>query len=105
VFDGDRSQPYDAIVGARPDHVRLVIVGGVAMYGDVAFQPATPCETIDICGTTKFVCAATSSTANKLDQTVAQIQAALEQGLADADAQTTADGFNFAPLAPLAICQ
>jgi hypothetical protein len=48
---------------------------------------------------------ATTDTGDKLDQTYAQIKAALEQGLTDADAQTPSDGFNFAPLAPLVKCQ
>jgi 5-methylthioadenosine/S-adenosylhomocysteine deaminase len=104
VFDGDTAHPYDAIVAARPDHVKLVMIDGVVMYGDVAFQPAPPCEVIDVCGTAKFVCAATASTTNKLDETVAQIQAALGQALVDADALTP-DGYDFAPLAPLATCQ
>jgi hypothetical protein len=41
----------------------------------------------------------------QLDQTYAQIQAAISQRLADADAQTPTDGFNFAPLTPLVTCK
>lgn len=103
VFTGDTASPFDAIVAARPADVHLVLIGGVPMYGDLDLQPSAPCETIDICGTTKFVCAATASTANKLDQTVAQIQAALSQALVDADA-ASADSYNFSPLAPLTTC-
>jgi len=78
------------------------------LYGDDALAAAGPtapgCETIDICGTSKFLCAATATAANKLDQTYAQIEAALGQALTDADAQTPGDGFNFAPLTPLVTC-
>ena len=108
VFAGDPTQPYDAILAARPKNVRLVMVGGVALYGDTALElagPAQPgCEAIDICGTPKFLCAATTATTDKLGQTYAQIQAALVQGLADADAATPTDGYNFSPLTPLATC-
>lgn len=109
VFTGDVTHPYDAIVAATPKEVRLVMVGGTVLYGDTALQaagPATPgCEQLDICGMTKFLCVATASTASKLDQTYAQIVAALSQALLDADAQTPADGFTFAPLPPLVKCQ
>ena len=108
VYAGDPSQPYAAILAAHPKDVRLVMVDGVVLYGDSALAlagPAQPgCEAIDICGASKFLCVATTSTANKLDQTFAQIQAALVQGLADADAATPSDGFNFSPLAPLSSC-
>jgi hypothetical protein len=108
VFVGDRAHPYDAILAARPKNVRLVMVGGTVLYGDptlVGAAPAQPgCETIDICGTPKFLCVATTSTANKLNQSFAQIKAALDQAMTDADAQTPGDGFQFAPLAPLVIC-
>jgi cytosine/adenosine deaminase-related metal-dependent hydrolase len=108
VFAGDRARPYDAILAATPREVRLVLVGGKVLYGDAALEAAAPavpgCERVDICGGQKFLCVATSDTANKLGQTYAQIKAALEQALADADAQTPGDGWNFAPLAPLVRC-
>jgi len=108
VFAGDRSQPYDAIVAARPSNVTLVMVGGTVLYGDAVLQAAGPaapgCETLDICGADKFLCVATTSTANKLNQTFAQIAGKLSQAMVDADAQTTADGFDFAPIAPLVTC-
>ena len=108
VFAGDVALPYDAILAARPKQVRLVMIDGVVLYGDSVLQAAGPvapgCETLDVCGGAKFLCAATSATTNKLDQTYAQIVAALGQALTDADALTTADGFTFAPLAPLVNC-
>ena len=84
------------------------MVGGTVLYGDLALVAAGPalpvCETIDICGSPKFLCIATTDTANKLNQTYSQIKAALEQALLDADAQTPSDGWSFAPLPPLVTC-
>jgi 5-methylthioadenosine/S-adenosylhomocysteine deaminase len=107
VFAGDITQPFDAIVAARPKDVRLVMVGGTVLYGDAtlaAAGPAAPgCEAVDICGGAKFLCTATASTASKLNQTSTDIHDALSQALTDADAQTP-DGYDFAPLAPLVNC-
>jgi cytosine/adenosine deaminase-related metal-dependent hydrolase len=100
--------PYDLIAAAHPAQVRLVMVGGVVLYGDPIMEPAAPaapgCEALDICGTPKFLCAAETSTASKLDQTYADITSALETALEAADAQTPDDGWSFAPLAPLVAC-
>lgn len=109
VFSGDTSRPYDAIVAATPAQVRLVMVGGVALYGDKVLEAAAPaqpgCETLDICGASKFLCVATADPTNKLNQTYAQIKAILEQAMLDVDAQTPSDGFNFAPVAPIVKCK
>jgi 5-methylthioadenosine/S-adenosylhomocysteine deaminase len=109
VYSGDATAPYDAMVAATPKEVRLVVVGGVALYGDKDLAPAAPaapgCETIDICGMSKFLCVATTDATSKLDQTYATIKAALEKAMTDADALTTADGFTFAPLAPIVKCK
>ncbi|MDB4957107.1 MAG: S-adenosylhomocysteine deaminase [Myxococcales bacterium] len=109
VFAGDPTKPYEAIVAARPKDVRLVIVNGVVLYGDVDLEPAAPpipgCETIDICGVSKFLCVATAATTDKLDETYADIQTKLGQALTDADAATPTDGWNFAPLAPIVKCE
>jgi hypothetical protein len=108
VYAGDPTAPYDAILAARPKDVRLVMVGGVALYGDAALAAAGPaqpgCETVDICGASKFLCVATTDTTNKMNQTYADITAALSKGLADADAATPTDGFDFSPLTPLVTC-
>lgn len=101
VYAGDRTHPYDAIIAAHPADVRLTIVGGQLLYGDAVYN--STCEQLDVCGTPKFLCAAQASTANKLDQTKADIEAALSTALSLADSLTP-DGFNFAPLAPLAHC-
>jgi cytosine/adenosine deaminase-related metal-dependent hydrolase len=108
VFAGDRTKPYDAILAARPEDVRLVMVGGTVLYGDRALQAAGPaapgCEAIDICGAQKFLCVATTTATNKLGQTYGDIVMALGQGLLDADAQTPDDGYTFSPLPPLVTC-
>lgn len=108
VYTGDTTKPYDAVLAATPKQVELVMVGGVVLYGDAALVAAgpaqPPCETLDVCGTPKFLCIATSDTANKLNQTYADIKSALDKALTDADAQTPGDGYNFAPLTPLVKC-
>jgi hypothetical protein len=109
VFSGDRTKPYDAIIAARPKDVRLVMVDGVPLYGDKELEPAAPadpgCEALDVCGTSKFVCVATSNTANKLGQTYATIRSTLEEALTLADSLTPNDGWSFAPLTPLFDCK
>ncbi len=109
VFAGDRKAPYDAIINAKPTDVRLVMVSGSPLYGDAALIAAGPsapgCETLALCGSSKFVCVAQTSATAKLDQTLVAIKSALETALADADAQTPGDGYNFAPLAPLYNCK
>jgi 5-methylthioadenosine/S-adenosylhomocysteine deaminase len=108
VFAGDAARPYDAVLAASPRDVELVMVGGTVLYGDAALAAAgpaqPPCEALDVCGRPKFLCIATTDTTNKLDQSYAVIKAALEQALLDADAQTPADGWSFAPLPPLVKC-
>jgi hypothetical protein len=108
VFTGNVGAPYDAIVAATPRQVRLVMVGGVALYGDLelaAIAPAAPgCETLDICQSQKFLCVATTDKTNKLDQSYSAIKGALDKAMTDVDTQTPNDGWNFAPLAPLVKC-
>ena len=99
----DTGTPYDDILAATPATVRLVMVGGQVLYGDTDLQnlaPPTPgCEVFSACGTTKFLCVATSDPNNKLGETYAQIQSTLETALELADQQTPSDGWTFAPLA------
>lgn len=110
VIGGDASAPYDALLAATPREVRLVMVGGVALYGDVALKPIAPaapgCETIDVCCASKFVCVAETggTTTNKLGQTYADITAALSKALTDYDAMALT-AWKFAPLTPLVRCK
>jgi hypothetical protein len=109
VFSGDRHSPYAAILAARPKNVSLVMVGGTVLYGEPALRAAAPaqpgCETLDLCGAQKFLCVATTSSANKLNQTYGEIRAALSQAMLDVDAQTPSDGYDFAPITPLVRCE
>ncbi len=109
VIDGLAPDPYDAVLKATPAEVKLVLVNGVPLYGDVALQELVAdnpgCEKAEICGRGKFLCVAENSSAEKLGQTLADIKAALEKGLLAMDAATPADGWNFAPLTPLVRCK
>ena len=102
--------PWSALLATRARDVRLVLVGGVPLYGDASLQQIAPlapgCETLDVCGIPKFVCVAETggTVANKLGQTLAQITGALSTGLSDYDAQNPSS-FDFAPLTPLFECQ
>ncbi len=109
VVGGTLSNAFDAIVAASPRGVRLTMVGGRVVYGDDQLRPAAPppiastCETVDICGRTKFLCVAEASPSDKLGQTFADIKGALEAALLDVDSLTP-DGINFSPLTPLVRC-
>lgn len=109
VIDALAADPYEAVLKATPGEVKLVLVNGVALYGDAALQPQVTdnpaCEKAEICGRSKFLCVAENSSAEKLGQTMADIKAALEKALLAVDAVTMADGWNFAPLTPLVKCK
>ena len=103
------SAPWSALVNARKRDIRMVMIGGVALYGDVALQAAAPvtpgCEALNVCGVSKFVCVAESggTVADKLGQTLAEITGGLTAGFQDYDALDLSP-WNFSPLAPLATC-
>ena len=54
---GSTGSAFDGIVQAGPADVRLVIVGGIALYGDTQLMsklhPATSLESLSVCGTPK----------------------------------------------------
>ena len=106
VFTPQGADGYTSILAATPKDVRLTMVGGKILYGDAQLaSAATPaCEAIAVCGASKFVCVAEATATDKLDQTLSQIKGALEAALLDVDALTKADGYDFAPLAPLVKC-
>lgn len=107
VVSGDKKKPYDAIMAATPKTVMMTMVNGVVIYGDTAFKSASPstgCETLSICGKTKFACVARAGTANKLDQTFDTIKTSIEDALVEADSLTKSDGVKYAPIAPLVHC-
>lgn len=112
VIGGDRCAPYDALLAAKPEAVRLTIVGGKVLYGDAALLPSAPaspgCEALDVCGTSKFVCVALAAgdggaPPSKLGQTFAEIQSALSGALQAYD-DANLSPWKFAPIAPLVTC-
>lgn len=109
VIGGDTTAPYDAVLAATPKEVRLVLVGGVPLYGDDALgvvgPAAPPCEALDVCGEQKFVCVAEAggNATNKFGQTLAEITSILETELAGYDALDLSP-WDFAPIAPLVKC-
>jgi hypothetical protein len=109
VVAGTCTAPWSELVAARPQDIRLVLVGGVPLYGDVSLQPAAPptpgCEAMNVCGVSKFVCVAEEggTVTNKLGQTLADITGTLTQALADYDALNLTQ-WKFAPITPLVDC-
>jgi cytosine/adenosine deaminase-related metal-dependent hydrolase len=109
VIAGDRARPFDALLSATPSKVQLVLVGGVALYGDLNLEPLGPalpgCEDLAICGESKFLCAAESagSATNKLGQTFSEIVATLKTELQKYD-DLALTPWKFSPLAPLVSC-
>jgi hypothetical protein len=109
VIAGACATPWAALRNAAPRNVRLVLVGGVPLYGDPSLQavaPAAPgCEALDVCGTPKFICVAEAggTPTNKFGQTLAEIVAALTTGFNAYDALDLSQ-WNFAPIAPLVEC-
>ncbi len=109
VIPGDLANPYGALLAAKPTDVRLVMVGGVALYGDAAVAPLGPpspgCETVDICSAQKFACVAQANgtASNKLGQSFADIRSTLSSALAAYDAQNVSP-YDFSPITPLVRC-
>lgn len=105
--DADPAQPWDAILAATPATVRLVLIGGRVVYGEPEYKAASDwpalCETIQICGTSKFLCAAEPPSTDKLNQKFVDIQTALEQALVLMD-KVNQKEWKFAPLPPVFSC-
>lgn len=104
VVSGDTSDPYLTLVQARHANVRLVMVNGAILYGDKYLEPAASlpeCETIDVCGLSRFICVKEQTTTSKLNQTYADIVGALSGALTTYD---TANGTHYSPIAPIAKC-
>lgn len=109
VIGGDTEYPWDAVLAATPGDVRLVLVGGVPLFGDDALglvAPASPgCETLSACGVQKFVCVAEpgGNATNKFGQTLAEITNILNTELVAYD-DLNLSQWKFAPIAPLVKC-
>jgi hypothetical protein len=104
VVSAVAANAYDSVIQARPSTVRLTMVDGRILYGDKAIEPAAPAADLDVCGAPKVVCIAESDTANKLNQTLAQVKSALDTALTAYDAAETPAGGPFMPLASLFKC-
>jgi 5-methylthioadenosine/S-adenosylhomocysteine deaminase len=109
VIGGDATTPYEAVLAATPRDVRLVMVNGTTLYGDVQLQPlgpATPgCETMTTCGASKFICVAVDGQPAMylFEQTLADIESNLSAALLAYD-NLDLSQWDFHPLAPLAQC-
>jgi hypothetical protein len=109
VIGGDAVDPWGAMLEAHPEDVRLVLVGGVALYGDAVLEqvaPASPgCEKLEVCCGEKFLCVAEDggTAANKLGQTYREILETLSRGIEEYDAMELTE-YDFAPVAPLFAC-
>jgi len=109
VLAGDRSKPYDTLLAAAPKAVRLVLVGGKVLYGDATLRSlgqATPeCETLDICGASKFACVAApgGTVANKFGQSYADVKTTIDTELKKYDDKNLTQ-WKFSPVTPLYRC-
>jgi large repetitive protein len=60
IFDGSTNLDHRAIIDAEPADTVLVLRGGAPLYGDdavVSALAAGSCDSFDVCGATKAVCA------------------------------------------------
>ena len=82
VFGRDGTDPYRAVIDSRAEDVRLVLIGGIGMYGDANIRTETQmntyCEAFDACGASKYVCVQESPTAtSRRDETLEDIRVQL----------------------------
>jgi hypothetical protein len=109
VLAGDPTRPYEALLAATPAEVRLVMVGGVPLYGEAGLAPLGPpapgCEQLAICGVDKFLCVAQAggTASNKLGQTFAEITSVIADELQRYD-NLDLTSWDFSPVAPLVKC-
>ncbi len=86
VFRGDPTNAFASILAARPETIKLVLIGGKPQYGDAEIMGAIAakiCETMDVCGMPKMVCMRDAGLILG-DESVAQIKSSLEGVLKDA---------------------
>lgn len=106
VFDWRRT-PYRAVIGAPEPTVRLVVVGGEAVYGrtdlltGLAENPDW-CDTIEVCGDSRTYCLK-GADSGELGDTLAAVESTLESALAGV---TMPAGYEYAgELFPLFTCE
>jgi len=109
VITGDRAAPYRALLAAGPASVRLTLVDGRALYGDLNLAgmgaPGNTCEAAALCGADKFLCVAEAGTANLLNQGYETIRQNLVGALSNYDAMVAPMGIApFSPLTPVSSC-
>ncbi len=108
VVPGNTSNAYEAVLAATPTTVRITMVDGRVLYGDKALQAAGPanpgCEPLPVCGVDKFLCAAETTTTDKLNQTYAQYHAALASATKTYDDTVAPAGGPFSPITSLTKC-
>ncbi|HNI59734.1 MAG TPA: hypothetical protein PKW11_07315, partial [Pseudomonadota bacterium] len=96
-----------ALLAASGRDVDLVMVDGKPLYGTLELKTAASsspvCDELSLCGQTKFLCVAESSTLNKLNQTYQEIVDTLTSNLSAYDS-TVGMGAPLTPLAPLMRC-
>ncbi|MFN3201532.1 MAG: amidohydrolase family protein [Bradymonadia bacterium] len=89
VVGREGADPYDALIDAGPEDVRLVLLDGEAYAGDEGLMMATAvndaCEVLDACGTRKFVCVADTPGADdeRAGETMAEIERQLQDRMAE----------------------
>ncbi|MBK7579779.1 MAG: amidohydrolase family protein [Myxococcales bacterium] len=108
VVPGALANAYDAVLAATPSNVRLTMVDGRALYGEKALQAAGPtapgCEALSVCGVDKFLCAAETTTTDKLNQTYVDYRGALVTALSTYDTTLKPAGGPFTPITSLTKC-
>jgi 5-methylthioadenosine/S-adenosylhomocysteine deaminase len=109
VIGGNRARPYEALLEAAPRDVRLVLVGGKALYGDTALrrlaERPSECDTLDICGVSKFACVAQAGGAatDLLNQRYDDVRGKILVGLQKYDEKKVSE-WKFSPPAELCKC-
>lgn len=78
VFGRRGGDPYETLIASRAADVRLVLIDGVAFYGDANLEQATArneyCEPLEACGSEKFICVQDSPDADRFrDETLDDI--------------------------------
>lgn len=87
VVAGNRDAPYEALIAATLDKVRLVITRGRVLYGDADLvadlRPNAYCESITICQSSKLICVKEQEDeTDQLNQTLTDIENVLNRGYA-----------------------
>jgi hypothetical protein len=104
VLEGlSSSDPYEAVLAAKPKNVGLVVIDGKVIYGDPKYGH-NECEKVQICGVDKFLCAAVPGGYDKLNQTFADIVSTLDNAQKEYDKTTLMGQPPISPLAPITHC-